>query len=294
MILEGIILKGIGGFYYVEAAEKVYECKARGIFRKEKVTPLPGDYVSITVRVNDENTIDEILPRRNYFLRPPLANMDRLFIMASVCEPNPSTLIIDKMAAIALSKDIEAKIIISKSDLGDTSELLDIYCKSGLETFFFSVVTGDGVDRIRKALTGYVSAFAGNSGVGKSTLLNCIDDKLMLKTAEISPKLNRGRHTTRATELFKVAGGYVADTPGFASLDFENSEIILKDDLQFCFKEFLPFLGKCKFSTCKHIDDTGCSILAAVEKEEISKSRHNSYITMYNEVKDKREWNIRI
>jgi ribosome biogenesis GTPase / thiamine phosphate phosphatase len=291
MQLDGIILKGIGGFYYVEAAEKVFECKARGIFRKDKISPLPGDHVTITVRLDDENTIDEIQPRRNLFLRPPLANIDRLFIITSVCEPSPSTLIIDKQAAIARSKNIESVVVITKTDLGNASELFKIYKKSGIETYCFSMVTGEGVEQIRSALNGHISAFTGNSGVGKSTLLNLIDDKLMLKTAEISSKLNRGRHTTRATELFKVEGGYVADTPGFASLDFENSEIILREELPFCFQEFLPHLGKCRYSTCSHIEDMGCSILAAVKSGEISESRHKSYVTMYNEVKNKREWN---
>lgn len=292
MQLNGLILKGIGGFYYVEAADEIFECRARGIFRKEKLAPLPGDHVSITVRENDENTIDSILPRSNSFLRPPIANVDQLIIIASVCEPNPSTLIIDKLSAIAQSKDIETIVIVTKADMGDTSELVDIYRKAGLKVFSVSCITGEGVEQVRKSLEGHISAFTGNSGVGKSTLLNCIDKELMLKTAEISEKLGRGKHTTREIELFKVADGYVADTPGFGSLDFENSEIILKDDLQFCFKEFLPYLGKCKYSTCKHIEDAGCRILAAVENDEISKSRHNSYVTMYNEVKDKREWNI--
>lgn len=292
MQLNGIILKGIGGFYYVEAADMIYECKARGIFRKEKKVPLPGDNVTVTVGTDNENTIDEIHSRSSFFMRPPMANIDRLIIVVSVCEPMPSTLIIDKLTAIAQSKDIESVIVITKSDMGDTSELVNIYKKAGMETISASCITGEGVDRIKYLLEGHISAFTGNSGVGKSTLLNCIDSKLGLKTGEISDKLGRGKHTTRHIELFKVAGGYVADTPGFASLDFENSEIILKDELQFCFKEFLPYLGKCKYSTCSHIEDAGCSIITAVNNGEISKSRHNSYTAMYNEVINKREWNL--
>ncbi len=288
----GIILKGIGGFYYVEAADMIYECKARGIFRKDKKVPLPGDNVTVTVGTDNENTIDVIHPRSSIFMRPPIANIDRLVIVVSVCEPMPSTLIIDKLTAIAQSKDIESVIVITKSDMGDTSELVSIYKKAGMKTISASCITGEGVDRIKNLLEGHISAFTGNSGVGKSTLLNCIDSKLGLKTGEISDKLGRGKHTTRHIELFKVAGGYVADTPGFASLDFENSEIILKDELQFCFKEFLPHLGKCKYSTCSHIEDAGCSIITAVNNGEISKSRHNSYTAMYNEVINKREWNV--
>jgi len=292
MQLDGLILKGIGGFYYVEAAEEVYECRARGIFRKEKQTPLPGDHVTITVGMDSENIIDEIHPRKNSFLRPPMANLDQLIIVASICEPNPSTLIIDKLVAIAQSKDIEAIIVVTKADMGDTLNLVNIYKCAGLRALSVSGSTGEGIEQVRKALEGQISAFTGNSGVGKSTLLNCIDNELMLKTAEISQKLGRGKHTTRYIELYKVAGGYVADTPGFTSLDFENSEIILRDELQFCFKEFLPYLGKCKFSTCSHIEDLGCCIIEAVKTGKISKTRHDSYVAMYNQVKDRRQWNI--
>lgn len=291
MQLNGIILKGIGGFYYVEAADTVYECKARGVFRKEKQVPLPGDKVTITVRTDNENTIDEILPRSSCFERPPLANIDRLVIVAAVSEPKPNTLVIDKLTAIAQYKEIESMIVITKTDLEDASELIDIYKSTGMETFSVSCVTGEGVEQVKNSLAGHISAFTGNSGVGKSSLLNCIDDKLCLKTGEISEKLGRGRHTTRHIELFKVAGGYIADTPGFGAVDFEKSEVILKDDLPFCFKEFIPHLGKCRFSTCTHVEDLGCQIIEAVKNGEISSSRHNSYVAMYNEVKDKREWN---
>jgi ribosome biogenesis GTPase / thiamine phosphate phosphatase len=292
MQLDGIILKGIGGFYYVETAESIYECRARGIFRKEKITPLPGDRVTIKTGTDCENTIDVIHPRKNWFMRPPIANIDQLIIVVSVCEPKPSTLIVDKLVAIAQLKDIEAIIAITKADIEDASWLVDLYEKAGLKAISVSGITGEGVEQIKSALKGHLSAFAGNSGVGKTTLLNYIDNSLMLKTAEISDKLGRGKHTTRYIELYKTTGGYIADTPGFASLDFENSEIILKDDLPYCFKEFLPHLGKCKFSSCAHIDDKGCSIVEAVKKGEISKSRHNSYVAMYNEVKNKRQWNI--
>ena len=294
MQLNGIILKGIGGFYYVEAAEAVYECKARGIFRKEKIIPLPGDRVKITVSTDKENTIDEILPRSCFFLRPPLANIDRLIILTSVCEPKPSTLIIDKLTAIAQFKGIDVVLVITKSDLGNPKELEEIYRRAGFDTICVSCINGEGIELVKNALRNHISAFAGNSGVGKSTLLNYIDNKLFLKTSPISDKLGRGKHTTRAVEMYRIADGLVADTPGFSSLDFDNSEIILKEDLPFCFKEFLPYIGKCKFSTCTHTEDMGCRILEAIEKGEISPSRHNSYVTMYNEVKDRREWNINL
>ncbi|MEI6580189.1 MAG: GTPase RsgA, partial [Eubacteriales bacterium] len=164
MQINGLILKGIGGFYYVEAADEIFECRARGIFRKEKLTPLPGDHVLITIRQNDENTIDSILPRSNSFLRPPIANVDQLIIVASICEPNPSTLIIDKLSAIAQSKDIETIVIVTKADIADTSELVEIYKKAGLKVFSVSCITGEGVEQVRKSLEGHISAFTGNSG----------------------------------------------------------------------------------------------------------------------------------
>lgn len=289
---KGLIIKGIGGFYYVETASGIYECKARGVFRKDKITPLAGDFVSISINGDAENTIEEIEPRKNYLKRPPIANLDQLIIVASSCEPNPSTLIIDKLTAIACNRDIEPIIVLNKTDLQGVEELFEIYSKSGFKTLCASAKTGEGIDELKNTLNGKISAFTGNSGVGKSTLLNCIDERLGLSTGEISEKLGRGRHTTRHTQLFKIQDGYVADTPGFSSLEIERSEIILKDDLQYCFPEFAQHIGACKFTSCKHINDKGCSILSAVESGEISESRHNSYKTMYMEVKDVKDWEL--
>ena len=250
-----------------------------------------GDRVEIHIGKNgEENTIESIEPRKSELMRPPVANIDRLFILSSVKEPNPSTLIIDKMTAIARYKNIEPVVVITKSDLADTNELREIYEKSGILFFAVSSKTGEGVDEVRAEFNGHISAFAGNTGVGKSSLLNAIAPELSLKTGAISDKLGRGRHTTRAVELYKVCDGYVADTPGFSSLTIENSEIIPADELPFCFNEFKEFLGECKFSSCRHINDKGCEILKAVENGEISRSRHNSYIAMYDEVKDIKEW----
>ncbi len=288
--LEGTIIKGIGGFYYVEVADVIYECKARGIFRKNKISPLPGDRVMFTVNDGAENTVDEILPRRNVLQRPPIANIDRLFIVISTCEPKPNTLVVDKMIAIAEKHDIEPVIVITKNDLADSAELSEIYSLAGFETIVTSAQTGEGVDRIRELILGHISAFAGNSGVGKSSLLNKLDASLELKTGEISDKLGRGRHTTRHVELLKLCGGFVADTPGFSSLDFQNAEKILKDELPFCFREFKDYLGQCKFSSCSHTSDKGCKITEAVNENKIHPSRHNNYVTMYNEVKDIKEW----
>lgn len=292
MQLIGTIVKGIGGFYYVEAADSVYECKARGIFRIEKISPLVGDCVEITVNDNSKGTIDIIKPRKSELIRPPIANVDKIFIVASIVEPMPNTSVIDMMTAIAMHKGIEPSIIISKSDLSDIGWLYDIYTTTGLDVFCVSPVTGEGIEAVREVLRDHISAFTGNSGVGKSTLLNGLDKGLGLNTGEISEKLGRGRHTTRHVELFKINGGYVADTPGFTSIDIENGDFISKDELPFCFNEFLPYLGKCRFSSCAHINDKGCKIVEAVENGIISKSRHENYTSMYNSVKNIKSWQL--
>ena len=290
--LEGIILKGIGGFYYVEAADEVYECKARGVFRKAGIKPLAGDRVEISVNDKAENTIDVIKERSSLMLRPPVANIDRLFIVASAKEPSPVMLIIDRLTAIAVSRGIEPVIVFTKSDLAPVDEYVEIYRNAGIRTIAVSSVNGEGVDEVKAELKNHISAFCGNSGVGKSTLLNAINPSLGLKTAEISDKLGRGRHTTRQSELFKVEGGYVADTPGFSSLELEETEIILKDDLPYAFPEFEPYLGQCKFTTCLHVKDKGCRVIEAVESGEIPKSRHESYCVMMEQAKEIKEWEL--
>ncbi|MGN0528135.1 MAG: ribosome small subunit-dependent GTPase A [Eubacterium sp.] len=287
----GKIIKGIGGFYYVESADIVYECKARGSFRKQKITPLVGDNVEFSVNENAENTIDAICPRKNELVRPPLANLDTLFIVSSVTDPKINTLIIDKLTAIAEHKNIEPVIVITKTDL-DSSYIKykEIYEKSGFTVIACNNITGEGCDAVKSMLKGKISAFTGNTGVGKSSLLNALFPHLELPTGETSKKLGRGRHTTRHCELFKVEGGYIADTPGFSSLDFERCEKILKDDLPYCFRDFRDYLGECKFNSCSHINDKGCAVVQAVKDGIICDSRHNSYISMYNDVKDIKKW----
>lgn len=290
--IQGTIVKGIGGFYYIEAANVIYECKARGVFRKEKMTPLVGDRVIISVNEIAENTIDEILDRKNFLVRPPVANIDNLIIVASTVEPKPSTLVIDKLIAVAEHKSIEPILIVSKADLSSAQELCDIYRTTGIKTIPISNETGEGIDEVRKIFKDKISAFTGNSGVGKTSLLNNLDDSLLLKTAEISQKLGRGRHTTRQAELFKVCGGYIMDTPGFSSFEIDKNNLIMKDELPYCFREFKVYLDNCKFTSCTHTCDKGCAVVDAVEKGFISRSRHNSYIQLYNEVKDIKEWNL--
>lgn len=289
-IINGKILKGIGGFYYIETADAVYECKARGVFRKQKITPLVGDDVTITIRSNGENTIDSIHPRKNFLVRPPVANIEQLFILSAACNPSPNLFLIDKMTAIAINKGIEPIIVFTKCDLMDLSEFEKIYKNAGFNTVCISSVTKDGIDTVKEWISGKVSAFTGNSGVGKSTLLNSICEGLNLDTGEISEKLGRGRHTTRAVELYKVCGGYVADTPGFSSFDIEKNESVDLEDIQYCFPEFQPYLGKCKFVSCSHTVDKGCAVLEALNDGKIEKTRHESYKAMYIEAKELKKW----
>lgn len=291
---DGILIKGIGGFYYVETADGIIECKAKGINRKKGVSPLAGDNVTITVNTDGYSSLDVVHERKNFLNRPPVANVDKLFILASTCEPLPSTLVIDKMTAIAQDKGIECAIVFTKEDLLDDGGLADVYKKSGFETYSVSSKSGKGIEQIKEAINGRICVFSGNSGVGKSTLLNALMPELSLETGEISDKLGRGRHTTRQVELFKVGNGYVADTPGFAAIDMTESKLLIrKENLPFCFKEFLPYLGTCKFSSCTHIADKGCKICEAVKNGEIMKSRHESYIEMYNDVKDIKDWELK-
>lgn len=289
---NGLILKGIGGFYYVETADGVFECKAKGKFRKDKLIPLAGDKVRITVRDGEENTIDEIFERKNCLKRPPVANIDTLMIVVSVADPAPNPLVIDKMTVLAEKNRIEPVIVITKTDLGSFDELSDIYSKTGYRVVTVCGKTGEGIQTVKELLKNRLTAFTGNSGVGKSTLINAVCPGLSLETNEISTKLGRGRHTTRQAEIFHVGDGLVIDTAGFSSLDFSGEDVILKDDLQYYFPEFEKFLGQCRFTSCSHIGDKGCKICEAVKNGEISNSRHDSYIALYNEVKDLKEWQL--
>lgn len=293
MNINGIIIKGIGGFYYVEAADGiVYECKARGVFRKEKITPLAGDRVEITVESNNKNSIDKILERRNFFKRPPIANVDTLVIVSSVCDPRPNLLIIDRLTAVASYKNVEPIIVFTKDDLQSANEFVKIYTNAGFKTFAVSNETGEGIEKVKSIIDGGITVFTGNSGVGKSSLINRMYPDFCLETGEISRKLGRGRHTTRHVELFKVGSGYIADTPGFSSLDFETNDLIKKDELAFYFPDFAYYIGSCRFSTCAHVNDKGCSLVEAVKSGDVERTRHESYVTMYNEVKDIKDWQL--
>ncbi len=291
----GILLKGIGGFYYVQVGDTIYECKARGLFRKQGRKPVAGDQVNISVTGEETASLDEILPRKNVLTRPPVANLDRLFLVTSVCDPVPNVLVLDKMIAVAEDHGIDPVVVMTKADLGDITPWRQVYGKTGLTFVEVSSVTGQGILEMKSLLKGKISAFSGNSGVGKSTLLNAIGEGYDLPTGEISQKLGRGRHTTRQVELFPLSGGgYVADTPGFSTVDMERYDMVKKDQLQYAFREFAPYLGQCKFPSCSHIREKGCAVLAAVQQGEIAPSRHQSYAAMYEEVKEVKEWQKRV
>ncbi len=288
--LKGVITKGIGGFYYVEVANATYECKARGAFRKQRITPLVGDTVEITLNDNAENTIDRICERKNFLIRPSVANIDNLIIVVATVEPSPNFLVIDKLVAMAEYKNIEPIIVISKTDLASQQEISDVYKNTGIQVVALN--RDEDYEKIKELMCGKINAFTGNSGVGKTTLLNHLDASLNLSTGEISDKLGRGRHTTRQAQLFNVCGGYVIDTPGFSSFDFEKIGVIKKDELCQCFREFRPYLGGCKFTSCSHTVDKGCAICEAVENGKINKTRHNNYVFMYNQAKEIKEWEL--
>ena len=293
-IRNGRIIKGIGGFYYVETEEQLYSCKARGVFRKKGITPLAGDLVEIRLGEDGTGYVEEILPRKNFLTRPPVANIDQLIVVTSVCDPSPNTLLIDEAIAAAEDKEIEPVVVVSKTDLESGEWLRDIYEKAGIPFFAVSSVTDEGIEAVKSLLKGKVTAFTGNSGVGKSSLLNRIDPRLALETGEISQKLGRGRHTTRKVELLKLGNDtYVADTPGFSSISLEQCDLVRKENLQFCFREFEPYRNQCKFPSCSHTCEKGCALLQAVQEGQIHLSRHTSYVAMYNEVKDLKEWEMK-
>ena len=281
------ITKGVGGFYYVRTETGMVECRARGIFRKRGLTPVAGDNVALSA---DNATIEEILPRKNVFIRPPVANLDVLFIVASTTQPTPSTRILDELTAAAVYKDVQPVLVITKADLAAADQLMACYAHSGIPVVQLQYDTGEGLDLLRGYIVGHLCAFCGNSGVGKSTLLNALDPSLQRQTGAISQKLGRGRHTTREVEIFESCGGRIADTPGFASLEAQKLARIPKEELQHAFPEFAPYFGQCRFTGCSHRSETGCAIRAALQAGEISPSRYESYLAMYEEASQRKEW----
>jgi len=287
------IVKGIGGFYYVRTAEGITECKARGHFRNKKVKPYVGDYVTITQNDNAQNTIDTILPRKNELIRPPVANIDQLMIVASMLTPAPNTYVLDSLCAVCELKEIEPIFVFNKTDIKSGEGLAEIYKNAGFTALCVSAKTGEGIENIPALLKGKTTVLTGNSGAGKSSILNCLDARLALQTGAVSDKLGRGRHTTRSCEIFSLCGGEVVDTPGFSSLEIGRLHAILKEDLPYCFREFEPYLQTCKFTSCAHIKEKDCAMRKAVESGAIMPSRYESYKMLYEELKDVKEWQMK-
>jgi ribosome biogenesis GTPase len=286
---NALIRKAIAGFYYVEAGEALLPCKARGLFRKQGISPLVGDRVRVSVS-GDSGWVEEISTRKNSLVRPPLANLDKLFIVASVDAPPPDLRLLDKLTVICETKNIEPLLVFSKTDLGDASALLTTYRKAGFFAVSVQQGTDEGLTSIKAQLGGFVCAFCGNSGVGKTSLLSALCPELELETGAVSEKLGRGRHTTRETQLFEAFGGYIADTPGFSSLDLIRYEPVAKEALPGLFRDFDTFSGHCRFSSCAHVREKGCAVREAVDQGEIAKSRYESYLALYEDVKDWKEW----
>ncbi|MCT4594896.1 MAG: ribosome small subunit-dependent GTPase A [Anaeromicrobium sp.] len=290
-MIKGIITKGIGGFYYIQDEDgKMYECRARGKFRKEKITPLVGDRVSISISYDDKGMIEKIENRETKLIRPPVANVDQAVIVFAVKRPNPNILLLDRFLVMAERENLDIVICFNKVDLSEEelNNLKEIYDKTGYKLLETSTKLNSGVEEFKHILKDKITVFAGPSGVGKSSLLNATQPNLQLKTGEISLKNKRGKHTTRHVELLKLDfGGWVLDTPGFSSLDLDFVEEL---DLQYYFKEFEPLIGSCKYTGCKHINEPECAIKEAIKNGKISESRYNNYVNLLDEIEKNRRY----
>ena len=287
------IIKALSGFYYVQTEDGVVECRARGRFRRQDQSPLVGDFVRIT-RQGDKGVLEELLPRKNAFIRPAVANIDQLVVLASCAIPVTEPFLIDRVLAIARLQSVPALVVVNKDDLAPAQPLAEIYRGAGVPVLVTSAETGEGIEALREALTGKLSCLTGNSGVGKSSLLNSVCPGLQLPVGEISQKLGRGRHTTRHIELYALdADTFVADTPGFSSFDPERMELVHKEQLQYAFPEFAPYLGHCQFPDCAHRREPGCAVRRALEAGQIPPTRYESYERLYEMVSQIREWELK-
>lgn len=288
--MEGIVWKALSGFYYVDCQGQTITCRARGKFRHEKMSPLVGDRVSVSIQRDGTGTLDAILPRKNEFWRPAVANIDCLVIVASGAIPITDPFLIDRVIAVAERKKCQSIICFNKWDLEQPQQLYETYVSAGFPTLRLSAETGEGLEELSALIAGKVCSFTGNSGVGKSSILNALEPDFQLQVGEVSEKLGRGRHTTRHVELFRLKNGaVVADTPGFASFEEEGLGCP-PEELQYAFREFTPYLGQCQFVDCSHVKEKGCSVLRALEEGKIMASRHESYVRLYQQAKEIPEW----
>ena len=289
----GRILRSLSGFYDVQTPEGMVTCRARGILRKEGNSPLTGDMVEITVE-SGKGMVERILPRRNWFIRPAVANVDALVVFAANANPITEPFLIDRVAAIAGDREVKVYLCINKCDLDPAVNLERIYRNAGFSVIMTSAETGEGVEELWSLIRGKLTAFSGNSGVGKSSILNRLCPELALPTGEVSEKLGRGRHTTRHVELYRLEEDtYVADTPGFSSFDTDQMDVILKENLQYAFPDFGPYIGKCQFHDCSHRKEPGCAVTAALAAEEIEPTRYDSYLRLYEKSSQVKLWEMK-
>lgn len=281
-MISGLIVKALSGFYYVKTEDGVLECKARGRFRLDGTSPLVGDKVSCSLDSNGKGRIDSVDERRNWFIRPAVANIDALIFVAANTNPITDPFLVDRVSVIAAEADCELIICINKVDADPADELYRIFTAAGFTVVRTSAETGEGIEELRQVLCGKLCAFTGNSGVGKSSILNALAPSFNIRTGEVSEKLGRGKHTTRHVELYDIGNDtFVVDTPGFASFEIEMMNIIPKEELQHDFIDFAPYIGKCRFTDCAHLKEPGCAVTAAVDEGKISESRYNSYVRLY-------------
>ncbi len=281
-MVEGRIIKALSGFYYVASERGVIDCKARGRFRLDGSSPLVGDRVQCSLDLNGKGRIDKVYERKNWFIRPAVANIDTLVFIAANTNPVTDPFLVDRFSVIAAEAGCELVICINKADIDPGNQLYEIFTKAGFPVVRTSAETGEGMDELLRLLKGKLSAFSGNSGVGKSSILNTLLPDARIKTGEVSEKLGRGKHTTRHVELYDLGEGtYIADTPGFASLDVTMTNVILKENLQYDFPDFGSFLGKCRFDDCAHLREPGCAVTQALAEGRIAESRYRSYARLY-------------
>ena len=291
-IETGRIIKSLSGFYDVRTENKVITCRARGSMRRTGLSPQVGDIVDISVE-KGKGMVERIHPRKNSFVRPAVANLDLLVVFAANVNPVTEPFLIDRVAAIAGDQEVPVCICVNKCDMDPAEDLAAIYRQAGYTVIQTSAETGLGIDELRKALSGKFCAFTGNSGVGKSSILNALSPELKLPVGEVSEKLGRGRHTTRHVQLYDVDDALIADTPGFSSFDTDQMEVILKENLQYAFPEFGKYIGTCQFRDCSHRKEPGCAVTTALAQGDIGKSRYESYLKLYEKAMQINEWELK-